>query len=505
MAGDVTPFVDDDEEQDDSSLYAADSSDDSQQPQRPSNEDEPQRVGPDGDGDASTNNGSAMPQYSPQQSGSTSPDNTSPALSGKQSSGADPLSGSLYEPPPAAPTYQAPDRSQYKTDRSKMQQDQAPLDRSQYRPTLKNRILGGIVGALGEASGGNADRGHDIVHQRYANAAADQTTRVAADKDAVAGDRTDISDNITDQDKENEFYKTGLDTYNANRGAQAQQWDRDRTNRQDTQAQTNWNQSDREHQQEQLYTHQQDVIKNDRADREEKEKNRHTGVDEGYEGRRVTVDEKREKADETTGGDDGLGGSPSDQRIRAQNAYKYEGTRKDAFNRIAHGDPKAADEYGQRGYEASLKDLQTRPDNPDSGEPWKPGEQDAAVKAMNQRHLDDLNKVESDYVGGMRGMGYKNIQPVQFNDRGEAVTDSSGRPIQKQGAGGQQQPGPQGGQGGPPAKPSPGTPAQQPQTFKTKSGPQVSVGQVVSIGGKPVRITGFNQQTGKPTGVPVGQ
>lgn len=493
------PFVDDEEEQkDDASLYAMDPSNDSK-PEMPANEDEPQRAGQDGDGQPSKS--AAMPQYTPQQSGSTNPENTSPALSGRHSSGADPLAGSLYEPPPEAPAYRAPDRSQRDKDQAQLNTDSAALDQSKYKPSVGRRIAGALAGISDSFARRPQGSEEDILNGPYAAAQSAQKARQAADETRLKGDQQGISDAITDSDKENDYYKTGLEGYKAGQEAKGQQWSRDRTNRQDTQTQTNWTAEDTERKNRDLYeeTHGNNVaretVRHDRATEGD------ASTRGGYEDRRVSVEEQRLKDDENSDAD-GVPrrGSASDQRVRAQNEQKYRAMRKNSFDTINFGDPKAADEYHQKGYQQSLKDLQTSPDN--DGEAWKPGEREDAIKRLNQQHVSDLNDAEQSFVENMQGMGFRNIQPIQFNDRGEATTDSSGRPLQRQQVGGAgQQPANPGQAGGGPQGAVP--PAQAPQTFKAKSGQQVYVGQAVTVGGKPMKITGFNQQTGKPTVAPV--
>jgi hypothetical protein len=416
----VTPFVDD--EDDEESLYSVGGTSD----------DSSQKLGPDGDG-AASNSGSQMPQYSSQQSGSTNPENNAPANSGGKSAGADPLAGSLYQPPPAAPAARSVDRSRFNSDEDQYATDSATLDRGKYKPSVSDYIRGGLVGALSGALGQDPAPGREIVNRKYSQAATDQQQREKADQQRLAQDEKDVQFQGQDIDRERELYDTNLQRYNANRGAQQQEWERQHTLQQDKTAagNTTW-----QHQ------HETDAAA---------ETARHNKADEnnalgelGVRSREASTQEKRLKDEEDWAANGGSGrpGSPTDQRLREQNASKYQATRQAAFDKINHGDPKAADEESQLGYQENLRRLNTSTENPETGEKWQPGEREAATKALNQRHLDALNQVETDYVDSMHGMGFRGIQPIRFNDQGEAMTDSSGQPLNRQRVGGapQQQP-----------------------------------------------------------------
>lgn len=509
----VTPFADEDE-QDEDSLYSV----------APSNAapSDGGRFGPDGDGSASSDTGSQMPQYSPQQSGATSKDNTSAALSGGKASGVDPLAGSLYEKPPDLPSMKPIDRTQRDADQATLNTDSAALDQSKYKPSIGRRIAGALAGISDSFAKRPQGSEEDILNEPYANAQKQQQAKETADQTRLKGDQQGITDQQDDEAQQARMYGMSVSRYEADQGQKGAQWNRTHDLSRDATADQHWGTEDTERQNRDQFERTHSTAEWGEQVRHNRAEEANQSANSGYEGRRVAVDERRLTDEEATG----TPGSPTNKRLVAQDAAKAQSGRQSAFDKINHGDPKGEGPFGVEGYQGRLKTLQG-PTDPETGEPWKsPDDQNKAVASLQQQHLDELNRIETDYVDNMHGLGFQDVKPVHFNDLGEADTNSSGQPIQRQKVGGgtvappggpSPQPGgappqgaPQGGPqgapqpggqpGGPqaaaPAKPSPAQPA-QPQVIKTRTGKHLTVGQSVTVGGKSYRVKGFNQQSGK--------
>jgi hypothetical protein len=294
----------------------------------------------------------------------------------------------LAPAPPADPSVpQAPrrDYDAYNAIAAKKATD-AVVDRKANAPKWYDRLAGAAVGFGAGFRGdvaGAIKTGGEITNRRMEEATADSQQKVAADQAQL--DQLDREAGQKEKDYE----------------LQTQQFGQGREVAEDARTQANSDRNFNEEHGKNIYTQTRDTAndaythgRDDRLDKQGQqnfettsaETRRRDSAEMGNASERLKIE--RQKAD-----NDANENSPAAALLKARAAVDQ--THDEMLNHLEFGDPKASNEDERAGFKATYAALGSSKKDPVSGQPWKPGERDAALANMLEIHNQQKQGIEA--------------------------------------------------------------------------------------------------------------
>jgi hypothetical protein len=341
--------------------------------------------------------------------------------------------GQMAASAPTAPTYKAPDRTKLQQDEDLYAKDSKAIDRNDpsVKVGWKDRLLGGLAGFLSQDAAGGAA----VTNRRYNAAEANRQKSLEGDKGRIANDRSDMSDEdalyehqrqqFADQDTQFNTAATG-----AQRARENQRQDTQDANNQRHQAFEEGRETTGDAR-EQKKLSDEELYHTDDLNLRKQE----LGQTGAYQRGELSL--RRRELDDTEARDAvNTPGSPANQRKRQEDANKLLQQRNQVISTIQNGDPTK----GTRGFAQNLQIAQNGT-NPETNEPFNnPKEKDEYIAQLKMQHKAQLDDAEGQYSQSMNTLGFQTV-PVQHDENGVALNDSSGKPLVPQQQGQPAQPG----------------------------------------------------------------